>query len=147
MHQLQLSSQGTRQDGFGSPAVPQRDDTSALHCIQQSSISRQAPQLGHARTQPCTCISSPARGLRLLPVALFSAGGAPCTPAPLPQRPPPPPEVPASCRVSHSLLSQSSPFPALPTPEPSMFMLQPHLSSYHPSLQPLIQISLGHLTL
>lgn len=84
---------------------------SALHCIQQSSISRQAPQLGHARTQPCTCISSPARGLRLLPVALFSAGGAPCTPAPLPQGPPPPPEVPVSCACV-----SLPPLPELPVP-------------------------------
>lgn len=119
---------------------------SVLHCIQQSSVSRQAPRLGHARTQPCTCISSPAQALRLLPVAAFSAGGAPCTPAPLPQRPPPPSEVPAPEPVSRSFLSQSSQFPALPTPEPSRFMLQPRLSSYHPPLQPLIQMSSGRLT-
>lgn len=119
------------QDAFGRPAVPRREEAFALHHGLQKGISRPVLQLGHARTQPCTCSSSPVQGLRLLLAAAFSAGGVPRTPAP------PSPEVPGSEPVSH-FFSQSTQFPAAPTPEPSQPMEQPQplLPSHQPFLQP-----------
>lgn len=75
----------------------------------------------------------------LLLVAAFSAGACLAPQLCCPRGLHPQPEVPGPEPVCHSFLSQSSQFPALPTPEPSRSMLkpQPLLSSYHPSLQPL----------